>query len=170
MDENVNAINKELEHALEQQMSQDGLDAKYLAFRLDGQLYGISIAGVISILQVQPTTSMPELPHYVKGIINLRGNVLPILDINMRFGKPEKEYTDRTCFVIVSIEGTDVGLVVDEVQEVLTVGDDRIAPPPTGTEGNGRYVSGIAKLEQGMMLILDCKRILSDSDLGSFSL
>jgi purine-binding chemotaxis protein CheW len=146
---------------------QDSLENKYLSFYLDRILYGISVADVIEILKVVPTTPVPELPYYVKGIINLRGEVMPIVDVNLRFGRPEKEYTDRTCFIIVNVSGKSAGVVVDEVAEVITLEVENIKSPPLfNASGQDGYVTGVVKTQTGTLLVLDLRRILSESELG----
>jgi purine-binding chemotaxis protein CheW len=145
----------------------EGLENKYLSFYLDSVLYGISIKDVIEIVKVVPTTPMPDLPHYVKGIINLRGEVMPIVDVNLRFGKMEKEYNDRTCYIIVNVAGKSAGVVIDEVAEVADLEPAEIKPPPTfSAAGQGSYVTGVAKTENGTLLVLDLRRILAESELG----
>lgn len=149
--------------------TQSDLSEKYLTFHISEQLYGLSIANVIEIVQVQPVTTLPELPYYAKGIINLRGRIVPIIDINLRFGMPEKEYEDRTCIIIVDLGGLHVGFIVDAVEEVLDIADRLVSPPPKFSGGAGsRFVTGIANLERGMVLILDSKTLLSDAEMDLF--
>lgn len=149
--------------------AKDDLLKKYLTFIVSNQHYGISISNVIEIVKIQTATEMPELPHYAKGIINLRGRVIPLIDINLRFGKVEHEYTDRTCIIIVDIDGVQVGFIVDAVSEVLDIEDDLVSPPPPFSGNNAsRYITGIGKLDGYMVLLLNCCLLLSDSDMGAF--
>ncbi|WRS27586.1 chemotaxis protein CheW [Oscillospiraceae bacterium MB08-C2-2] len=139
---------------------------KYLTFDVSGQVYGISISNVIEISKIQAITPIPEFPVYAKGIINLRGKVIPLIDLNLRFGHHEKEYTDRTCIVIVDIEGLQVGFIVEAVDEVMDISKAQIAPPPKfSAERSNRYVVGVGKLTDRMVLILDGKLVLSDDEV-----
>jgi purine-binding chemotaxis protein CheW len=141
-----------------------------LTFRVAGQYFGIAIQSVIEILQLQEITPIPELPFYSKGIINMRGRVVPIIDLNLRFNKPEQEYSDRTCIIIVDINSTYVGFLVEAVEEVRDIEREKISPPPAYVnDGSSRYVTGIGKLERYMVLLLDGKKILSEGEMGAFS-
>lgn len=143
------------------------ISMKYLTFQIDGQYYGISIVHVIEIVQLQTVTGLPELPYYVKGIINLRSRIVPLIDMNLRFGKPEREYTDRTCVIIVDIDGVHVGLIVDTVEEVADIENSLISPPPAFcADASAQYVMGIGKLDKYMVLILDSRLIFPDADMG----
>lgn len=148
------------------QSATDGdVSMKYLTFQIDGQHYGISISNVIEIVQMQPATELPELPPYAKGIINLRGRVVPLIDVSLRFGKPEREYTDRTCIIIVDIADVHVGLIVDLVEEVLDIESGQIsAPPAFSSDASSRYVIGIGKLDKCMVLLLDSRLLFSGAD------
>jgi len=146
----------------------DDLSNKYLTFKIDGQMYGISIANVIEIVKIQPATTMPELPFYAKGIINLRGRVLPLIDVNLRFNKPEQEYTDRTCIIIVDIDDKHVGFIVDAVDEVLDIDSEKISPPPAFSGGGqNRFVTGVGKMEKHIVLLLNARLLVSD-DMMSY--
>jgi len=144
------------------------VSAKYLTFQIDGQHYGVSIANVIEIVQIQPVTELPELPFYAKGVINLRGRVIPLIDVNLRFGKPEREYTDRTCVIIVDIDSVYVGLIVDAVEEVLEIDGGLVTPPPSfSADASARYVTGIGKLDKYMVLLLNSRLLFSDTDMDT---
>ncbi|MCL2068772.1 MAG: chemotaxis protein CheW [Oscillospiraceae bacterium] len=146
------------------------LSHKFLTFRVAGQYFGIAIQTVIEILQLQEITPMPELPYYSKGIINMRGRVVPIIDLSLRFNKPEQEYSDRTCIIIVDINGTYVGFLVEAVEEVRDIDREMISPPPAYVnDGSSTYVIGIGKLERYMVLLLDGKLILSDGDMSALA-
>lgn len=158
-----------LNDIIHQSVSGGGASIKYLTFRIDGQNYGISIVNVIEIVQIQPVTELPELPRYAKGIINLRGRVVPLIDANLRFGKPEKEYTDRTCIIIVDFDGTHAGLIVDTVEDVLEIDDSLITPPPAfSSDVPARYVTGIGRLDTCMVLLLDSRLLFSGVAIDKF--
>ncbi|MFA9380525.1 MAG: chemotaxis protein CheW [Acetanaerobacterium sp.] len=145
---------------------EDSLKEKYLSFIIDEQSYCIDIRYVIEIIVVQPITQVPELPGYVKGIINLRGKVIPVLDVRLRFGKEERVYDDKTCFVVVDVLGSSVGIIVDEVEEVLKIPDENIVQPPSFSKnGSSRYVKGIGKIGEAVKLVLDCQKLLSDDEI-----
>lgn len=149
---------------------EDSLKEKYLTFIIDGQSYCIDIRYVIEIIAVQPITQVPELPHYIKGIINLRGKVIPVLDVRLRFGKDERDYDEKTCFVVVDVAGSSVGVIVDEVEEVLRIPDENVAQPPSFSKhGSSRYVKGIGKVGDQVKLVLDCQKLLSDDELDELA-
>ena len=111
---------------------------------------------------------MPDLPEYVKGIINLRGKIIPVIDVRLRFRKPSREYNDRTCIVVVDIRNVAVGLIVDTVAEVLTIAEQDIVPPPQLHNGSyhQRFTKAIGKVGNDVKLILDCDRLLSDDEVA----
>jgi len=113
----------------EQELTEDTQKGKFLTFSLGAEVYGIEIKFVTEIIGMQPITEVPDLPKYVKGIINLRGKIIPVIDVRLRFKKPAVEYNDRTCIVVVDIKGIAVGLIVATVAEVLTITDQNIVPP-----------------------------------------
>lgn len=111
---------------------------------------------------------MPELPDYIKGIINLRGKIIPVLDVRLRFKKESKEYNDRTCIIVIDIGDISVGLIVDSVAEVIAITENDIVPPPDENTGfHNKYIKGIGKVGDEVKLILDCSRLLSDEDCES---
>lgn len=139
----------------------------FLTFRIEGQHYGISIDNVIEILQLQPTTELPDLPSYYKGVINLRGRVIPLMDVNLRFGRLEKEYNGRTCVIIVDIDGFHTGLIVDNVEEVLEINDTLTSEPPSISDNNSsRYITRIAKIDKNMVLLLNVRLLVSNTDIN----
>lgn len=146
--------------------NEDTLKGKYLTFIIDEQSYCIEIKYVIEIIGVQPITQVPEIPSYVKGIINLRGKVIPVIDVRVRFCKEEREYDDKTCFIVVDVNGISVGIIVDCVEEVLNIPDENVANPPSFSKnGSSRYVKGIGKIGDEVKLILDTQKLLSDDDV-----
>ena len=143
--------------------SEDTLSNKYLIFFLDNQQYAIAIQYVVDIINVQPVTRVPSCPEFVCGITNLRGKVIPIIDVRLRFGKPPQEYTDRTCIIVVELGDISVGMIIDSVSEVITIEDEAISPPPSFTGSlDTRFIEGIGKTENGIKLILDCRTVLDD--------
>lgn len=137
---------------------------KYLAFSLGEQQYAISIEYVVDIINVQPITRVPFCPDFVKGITNLRGRAIPIVDLRLRFGKEPQEYTDRTCIIVLEERGSSVGTIVDSVTAVLDLDDSQIsAPPAFNQSAEAHFIQGVGKSENGVTLILDCKAVLNDN-------
>jgi purine-binding chemotaxis protein CheW len=146
-------------------------EGKYLTFSLAEEEYGIGILKIKEIIGMLPITSVPQTPDFVKGVINLRGKVIPVIDLRRRFSMGEIEYTERTCIIVVEIEsqaGTVmIGIVVDSVSEVLNIRGDDIEDTPTfGTKLDTEYILGMAKLEGGVKILLDIDRVLSASEVG----
>ncbi len=144
---------------------------KYLTFLIDRQYYAFPIKDVIEIIEVQEVTGVPEFPPFAKGIINLRGNIIPIIDVRLRFRKPEAEYTERTCIVVVSINDMNVGYIVDTVDEVLDIGNEDIAPPPAVSSSghSGKYITGVGKTTGKIVLLLDATKMLNDEEIAQIS-
>lgn len=134
----------------------------YLTFWIDGQLFGIPISVVMQIVGVQPITQIPEFPHYAKGIINLRGAIIPVVDVRLRLNKMEAEYNDRTCIIVVSSRDKQYGLIVDEVEEVANISDESIAQPPQMSVSGmlDQFLTGIAQDENHVRLLVDPIRLV----------
>lgn len=147
---------------------------RILTFRLEKQFYGVSITHVEQILSMQPLTAMPEFPPYAKGVINLRGNIVPVIDLRLRIGLAETPYTERTCIVIINFDSFKLGCIVDEVDAVVDVPEDRLAPAPrmAGEDSNNRSMTGIAKLtaEDGReraVICLDLSKLLRAEEISA---
>lgn len=152
-----------LEEFMDQEDTQKG---KFLTFSIGKEVYGIEIKFVTEIIGVQPITEVPEVPKYVRGIINLRGKIIPVIDVRLKFKKDFREYNDRTCIVVIDILNICVGLIVDNVAEVLTISEDAIVPPPDAKTGfSNRYIKGIGKVGNEVKLLLDCEKILSEDEI-----
>lgn len=144
----------------------DNQKEKYLTFLLQNQLYAFPISNVIEIIEMQEITAVPEFPYYVKGIINLRGKIFPIIDVRLRFHKQEAEYTERTCIIIVSVNDAEIGFIVDTVDEVIDIDDSEISPPPkVSGDSASKYVVGVAHLQEGIVLILEAAKLLNEKDI-----
>ena len=145
---------------------------RYLTFQLGDQSYGISVLKVREIIQTQPITRVPRTPDYMKGVINLRGKVIPVADLRLRFGFENAEVNERTCIVVVLLELPDgretfTGLIVDAVEEVLQIEAESIEAAP-GHSDNGvstDYVSGMAKIKDNVKILLDIDKVVSESDV-----
>lgn len=152
------------------EIEEDTQKGRYLIFSLGRETYGIEIKYVTEIIGIQPITEIPELPVYIKGIINLRGKIIPVIDVRLRFKKEPSEYNDRTCVIVVEINSICIGLIVDSVAEVLAIQDENIVEPPQMNKGgNNRYIKNIGKVGEDVKLLLDCEKLLSDDELESLS-
>lgn len=149
---------------------EDTQKGKYLIFTIGSEEYGIEIKHVTEIIGIQTITPVPELAAYVKGVINLRGKIIPVIDVRLRFKKEERSYDDRTCIIVVEIGDISVGLIIDRVSEVIKINDGDIAPPPRISSGfNHKYIQGVGKAENGVKLLLDCGRLLNDDEIESIA-
>ena len=135
---------------------------RYLIFLLGNEFYGVEIRYVTEIIGLQAITEIPELPEYIRGIINLRGKIIPVMDVRLRFKKEALEYNDRTCVIVVDVGEISMGLIVDQVAEVLTIPEEEIVDPPQVNRGSSRHIRKIGKVGSSVKLLLDCERLLTD--------
>jgi len=164
-------VDEKIDQAVKAMADKDG---KYLTFTLAEEEYGIGILKIKEIIGMLPITSVPQTPDFVKGVINLRGKVIPVLDLRLRFGMPSIDYTERTCIIVVEIGGSAgtvlIGIVVDAVSEVLNIKGDDIEKTPTfGTKLNTDYILGMAKMEGCVKILLHIDRVLSNDELSQLS-
>jgi purine-binding chemotaxis protein CheW len=149
---------------------EDTLKGKYLTFWIGKELYGIEIGYVTEIVGIQAITVMPNMPEYIKGIINLRGIIVPLMDIRLRFSMEPKEYDDRTCVVVVDFAGTSIGLIVDSVSEVIDLPAASIVELPNNSLGlSNRYIKNIGKLGNDVALLVDCEKLLTADEFQAVS-
>lgn len=138
-----------------------------VSFRLDKEEYGIEITRVREIILLGEITRIPQTPDYIKGLINLRSTVIPIVDLRLRFGLPEGEPTDDTRIMVVNVDGRTIGIIVDAVSEVLRVSLEQIAPPPPTVATLGQeYLTGLVRLHDRMLILLDIDRLLASEQLA----
>lgn len=147
-----------------------GREGKYLTFSLAGEEYGINILKTKEIIGMMPITTVPQTPRFVKGVINLRGKVIPVIDLRLKFGMEPMAYGERTCIVVVEIEGASstilIGSVVDSVSEVLNVKKGDIEDPPAfGTRLNTDAFLGMAKVDGNVKILLDIDKVLNVEEL-----
>lgn len=145
-------------------------EGKYLTFTLAGEEYGIGILKVREIVGMMNITRIPQTPPYVKGVVNLRGKVIPVVDLRLKFGIEAMDYTDRTCIIVVEIVGTakdiPMGVVVDAVSEVINIRQSDIEETPNfGTRIDTDYILGMAKTNGGVKILLDIDRVLSVAEV-----
>ena len=146
-------------------LDEDTMSGKYLTFLIDKELYGIDISYVTEIVGIQEITVMPNMPDYMKGIINLRGIIVPLMDIRLRFSMEPKEYDDRTCVVVVDFEGMSIGLIVDSVSEVIDLAAESIVELPQNSMGlSNRYIKNIGKLDSDVILLVDSEKLLTEDE------
>jgi len=141
-----------------------------VSFRLGDEEYGVEITKVQEIILMGEITRVPQTPNYIKGLINLRSTVIPILDLRLRFGLPPQEPTEETRIMVVNVGGKTIGIVVDGVSEVLRVSPDQISPPPPTVTGPGReYLTGLAKLDGRLLILLEIEKILGEEEMDALS-
>jgi purine-binding chemotaxis protein CheW len=151
-----------------QAMEEEEADgSKYLTFTLGRVGYALDIGTVTEIIGLQGITPVPDVPDYIKGVINLRGKVIPVMDVRARFKLEAQPYHDRTCIIVIEVRDISVGLVVDAVSEVFSIAKEDVEPPPrVGFGASNRVISGLGKVGDEVKLILDAG-LLIDMDRGA---
>ncbi len=153
----------------EQTDGSDTQKGKYMTFKSGQEYFGLEIQYVQQIIQYQTVTMIPETEDYIKGLINLRGRIIPVVDVRLRFGQGQCEYNDKTCILVINVKTTTVGLIVEQIAEVVEINEDNILPPPTlgrGDRVQNKYVYGIGKVGNTVKLLLDPEKLLYDDDPG----
>lgn len=145
-------------------------DGKHLVFLLGGSCYGIPILEVSEINGIMDITPVPKMPSYIKGVINLRGKIIPVMDLRLKFGMPAKEYDDQTCIIIVNISvgkaNKQMGVLVDTVSEVLDIPPSETeAPPSYGTQADEGFLNGIGKIKGKLVMLLNIDKILNSEEV-----
>jgi len=147
------------------------LEGKYLTFTLANEDYGLEILKVREIIGMLDITAIPQTPPFIKGVINLRGRVIPVIDLRLKFDLPPMEYGERTCIIVVEVKtdagSVQMGVVVDSVSEVLNINGADIEPPPSfGSRLDTRYILGLAKVRGTIKILLDIDRVLGPRELA----
>jgi purine-binding chemotaxis protein CheW len=144
-----------------------GEEIKAILFKLAEEEYGVDVAQVLSIEKMSPMTRVPKTPPFVKGVINLRGVVVPVIDLRGRFGLPEKEYTEETRIIIVKVSDMEVGLIVDTASDVIDIDSEAIADPPEVVGGiKAKYLRGVCKLgEDRLLVMLNLTEVLNKNEI-----
>lgn len=152
----------------EEMLEEDTQKGQFMTFQVGKEFYGISISYVNEIIMMQPITSVPEVKDYIMGLINLRGKIIPVIDVRIRFKMEPMEYTDRTCMIVINVKSTVIGLIVEKIAEVDTIQDDDIVPPPSlgrkESEQN-KYVYGLARTGDVVKLLIDPEKLIRDDDI-----
>ena len=142
-----------------------------VSFKLKEEEFGVDILQVREIIRVQQVTNFPNAPEFVEGVINLRGRVIPIVDLRKRFGLEKKEHSKSTRIIVVKVDEVTIGLIVDEVSEILRLPEDRVEPPPPIVAGiEADYIKGVGKLEDRLLVLLDLNKILSTEEKSSLEM
>lgn len=146
----------------------DSQKGKFMTFQTGKEFFGISISYVEEIIAMQEITSIPEVEDYIKGLINLRGKIIPVIDVRIRFKMEPQEYTDRTCIIVISVKSIMIGLIVEKIAEVDTILDDDIVPPPAigrKDKEHNKYVYGLAKTGEIVKMLIDPEKLIKDEEL-----
>lgn len=140
---------------------------KYMTFQVGADFFGIELKYVNEIIQIQPITPIPEVDYFIKGLINLRGKIIPVIDVADRFGKESFAYDDRTCVIVIEVKNVEVGLIIENIAEVVSIEEKDILPPPTVGHSSiqNKFVRGIGKIGDNVKLLLDPVKLLSDDAL-----
>jgi len=147
----------------------DEMENMYLNFFVGEGVYGIEIRYVLQIIGMQEINAMPEMPMYMKGFINLRGNIIPVVSMRERFGQYEDPYNERTCIVIAQVGDREVGLIVDAIKETITIEPEQVSPQPATTQGSDNaYIKGIAKLQGGVSILIDVQKLFGGYDIPAY--
>lgn len=158
------------ERLIEERQTASEMEGKYLTFLTDEQLFGVPIADVVQIVGIQKITEIPEFPSYAKGIINLRGSIIPLIDVRLRLGKQEREYNERTCIIVTSINDVSIGFIVDEVDAVTDIDNENISPPPKlSNDQTSTFLTGVAKVESKVVLLISTSMLLSEETVSLLS-
>lgn len=145
------------------------INDKYLTFNIGDEEYGIEIRYVTEIIGIQEITTVPEMPTHIKGIINLRGTIIPVIDIRIRFNRQITSYNDRTCIIVVNINDMTVGVIVDAVQEVANIDESSVVKPPThNSSSSNQYIKNIGRRDDKVILLIDSFRLLDAEDRALF--
>jgi purine-binding chemotaxis protein CheW len=149
---------------------EDTMKDRFLTFHLGNEVYGMDILHVIEIVGIQNITEVPDMPDYVKGVINLRGQVIPVMDVRTRFHMAPLDYNDRTCVIVTRVDNELIGLVVDTVEEVVSISEDDISPPPKiGKKTSHQYIKGMGKMGEDIKILLDVNKLLFEEETKALS-
>ena len=167
----MDELTEKMDQAVKSTINRQG---KYLTFSLAEEEYGIGILKIKEIIGMMPITTVPQTPEFIKGVINLRGKVIPVTDLRIRFGIDHGDYTERTCIIVVEIEREiatlQIGIVVDSVSEVLNITDKDVEDTPTfGIKLKTDYILGMAKIDGGVKILLDIDRVLNAEEMAELA-
>ena len=152
-------------------LEEDSQKGKFMTFQTGKEFFGIRISEVKEIIAMQPIAAIPEVDDYIKGLINLRGKIIPVIDVRVRFKMEPTEYTDRTCIIVIDVKSTMIGLIVERIAEVDTIADDSIVPPPSlgrKEHEHNKYVYGLARTGDVVKLLIDPEKLIRQDDIDAF--
>ncbi|MCH5272915.1 MAG: purine-binding chemotaxis protein CheW [Lachnospiraceae bacterium] len=167
MDE-TSEVKKQEEQSRSVSHEHDTQKGKYMTFKSGNEYFGLKIQYVNQIIGFQTITEIPETEDYIKGLINLRGKIIPVIDVRLRFKQKPFEYNDRTCIIVIDVKSTMVGLIVEKIAEVVEIPEENILPPPSigkADKSHNKYVYGIGKVGDSVKLLLDIDKLLNDDDM-----
>lgn len=167
--EEMSEVRKQTQNSRNGSDERDAQKGKYMTFKSGNEYYGLKIQYVNEIIGFQTITAIPETENYIKGLINLRGKIIPVIDVRLRFRQAPFEYNDRTCIIVINVRSTVVGLIVEKIAEVVEIKEENILPPPTigrADKVQNKYVYGIGKVGDSVKLLLDPDKLLNDMDMS----
>ncbi|MDE7222521.1 MAG: chemotaxis protein CheW [Acetatifactor sp.] len=165
----VSEVNRQTDNSPGTRDESDAQKGKYMTFKSGNEYYGLKIQYVSEIIPFQAITTIPETADYIKGLINLRGKIIPVIDISLRFKQEPFEYNDRTCIMIINVQTTVVGLIIEKIAEVVEIRDENILPPPNigkSDKVQNKYVHGIGKVGDAVKLLLDPEKLINDEEMS----
>ena len=151
-------------------LEEDSQKGMFMTFQTGKEFFGISISYVNEIIAMQPIAAIPEVDDYIKGLINLRGKIIPVIDVRVRFKMEPCEYTDRTCIIVIDVKSTMIGLFVERLADVDTIAEDSIVPPPSlgrKEHEHNKYVYGLARTGDTVTLLLDPEKLIKQDDIAA---
>lgn len=161
----MSVSNEKIDLLEDEYVTEDTQKDRYLSFKIGNEEYAIEITHVIEIIGIQKITKVPNIKNYIKGIISLRGVIIPVVEVRTRFGFETIDYNERTCIIVIKYGNSDIGLIVDEVQEVVTIPENQIEISPLTSKGNqGIFIAGIGKVGNSVKMILNIERLLFDEN------
>lgn len=161
-------MKKEKIDEMEELLEDDSPKGMFMTFQVGKELFGISISYVNEIIAMQSIAAIPEVDDYIKGLINLRGKIIPVIDVRVRFKMEPCEYTDRTCIIVIDVKSTMIGLIVERLADVDTIAEENIAPPPSlgrKEHEHNKYVYGLARTKDTVTLLLDPEKLIRQDDI-----
>ncbi|MCI9575674.1 MAG: purine-binding chemotaxis protein CheW [Clostridiales bacterium] len=144
----------------------DDLDSRYLTFLIGDAVYGIALTNVLEIINIQSITQVPNIPPHIKGIINLRGKVIPVLDARLKMYKEERPYDDKTCIIVITIHDMHIGLIVDSVSEVITSDRNHLATPPKTGMDDAQFLASIIEQDNKVILNINIEKFFQNDLFG----
>lgn len=143
----------------------DDLNGRFITFYLNDAVYGIELLHVVELINMQAITEVPNLPKYIRGVVNLRGKILPVVDARLKLAMPEREYDDKTCIIVLTIDEIMVGLIVDRISDVVAIEQENIAKhQKLGDSKNTTYLKFVSKVGDRIIYNLDCRRFILNDD------